>query len=175
MRHSLLTNLRRAISPRRWLRMPLVLGAIVALVLGLGAGAAYGSFTSTGSGSGVASVGTAQSVTVLQITGTVSVTPKLYPGATNGALQINLNNPSNSSVTITSISGNGAVTGSGGIGTCSTTGVTVNTRSGLTIAVASGNPVSVTIPNAVSMDATSSGSCQGATFQVPISITVHEG
>ena len=158
--------------------MPLVLGAVVAIVLGLGAGTAFGYFTSTGSGSGTVTTGTAQSVTVLQITGTVSVSPKLFPGATNGTLQINLNNPNSYSVNITSITGNGAVTGSGGIGTCTTTGVTVNTQSGLSIPVANGNPVSVTIPNAVSMDATSSHSdpgCQGATFQVPVTITVQEG
>ncbi len=157
--------------------MPLVLGAVVAVVLGLGAGTAFAYFTSTGSGSGTATVGTAQPVTVLQITGTVSVSPKLFPGATNGALQINLDNP-NPPVKITSITGNGAVTGSDGIGSCNTTGVTVNTQSGLSIPVASGNPVSVTIPNAVSMDATSSHSdpgCQGATFQVPVTITVQEG
>jgi hypothetical protein len=159
-------------------RVKLLVGSAAALAVGLGGGTAYAYFTSSGGGSGAATTGTAQPVTVLQITGSVSVSPKLYPGATNGTLQINLNNPNSYSVNIVSITGNGTVTGSGGVGTCTTTGVTVNTQSGLSIPVASGNPVSVSVPNSVSMDATSSHSdtgCQGATFQVPVIITVQKG
>ena len=85
-----------------------------------------------------------------------------------------LDNPNSYPVTIVGVTGNGTVTGSGGIGTCSTTGVTVPTNNALNITVASGSGVFVVIPNGVSMDTTSDSGCQGATFQVPVTITVHK-
>jgi hypothetical protein len=158
--------------------MPLVLGAVVALVLGLGAGAAFAYFTSTGSGSGAATTGTAQPVTVLQTSATV--TNKLYPGG-SGDLRVKLDNPNGYPVTIVAIAaGSGTVTGSGGIGTCTNTGVSVSPQSGLSITVASdpnlpNNPVSVVIPDGVSMSTSSDSACQSATFQVPVAITVQKG
>ena len=154
-------------------RFRLLTGACVALVVGLSAGSAYAYFTSSGSGSGAASVATTSPVTILQATGTV--TNKLYPGS-SGDLRVTLNNPNSYPVTITSVSGNGPVTGSGGVGTCSNTGVTVTPgQSGLAISVPAGNPVSVVIPGGASMNATSDSGCQGATFDVPLSLTVHKG
>jgi hypothetical protein len=171
MKRSLLTRVRGALSFRRWRQAPLVFGAVAALVLGLGAGTAYAYFSGVGSGSGAASVGTAQSVTVVEATGTVS--HLLYPGA-SGDLLVELDNPNGYSVNIVGITGNGTVSGSGGIGPCSTTGVSVNTNNSLSIPVAPGSDVSVVIPDGVSMDATSDSGCQGATFQVPVTITVHK-
>lgn len=163
---------RRALSPRCWRRMPVVLGAVVALVLGLGAGTAYAFFTSAGSGSGTALTGTVHSVAVLEASGTA--TNKLYPSG-SGDLLLKLDNHLNSySVKITSVVGNGAVTGSGGIGTCTTTGVSVPLLTNLSITVISGTSVSVVIPNGVSMDSTSDSGCQGATFQIPVTITVQK-
>jgi hypothetical protein len=112
------------------------------------------------------------SVTVIEATG--SAVNQLYPGA-SGDLLVKLNNPNSFPLTIVSVSGNGTVTGAGGTGTCTTTGVTVPTQTGLNITVAAGNNVSVVVPNGVSMDLTSDSGCQGATFQIPITITVHKG
>jgi hypothetical protein len=172
MKRSLLARVRRALSPRRWVRKPLLFGAVVALVVGLGAGTAFAYFTGLGSGSGAASVGTVQSVTVLPATGTV--TNLLYPGA-SGDLLVELDNPNSYPVTIVGITGNGTVTGSNGVGTCTTTGVTVPTQTGLSVTVASGSNVSVVIPDGVSMGTSSDSGCQGATFQVPVTITVEKG
>lgn len=157
-------------SPRRWLRMPLVFGSVIALVVGLGAGTAYAYFTGVGSGSGTTSVGTVQPVNVIQATGTV--TTRLYPGAT-GDLLVGLNNPNAFLVTIVTIQGNGSPTGSGGIGTCSTTGVSVPTQT-VSISVAPGSQT-IDVASAISMDLTSDSGCQGATFQVPVTLTVHKG
>lgn len=169
--HSLMRVL-GAVSPRRWLRTPLIFGSVVALVVGLGAGTAYAFFTGVGTGSGTASVGNIQSVTV-DLIASGTVTNKLYPG-NSGDLKLKLDNPNSYPVTIVGITGNGTVTGSSGTGTCSTTGVTVPTSNALSIAVASGSGVFVVIPNGVSMDATSDSGCQGATFQIPVTITVHK-
>jgi hypothetical protein len=153
-------------------RSLLVLGVALALVLGLGAGTAFAFFTSSGSGSGTASTGTVKDVTVLNATG--SVTNKLFPGG-SGDLKVEIDNPNSFAVTITNVSGNGAVTGSGGVGACSTTGVSVPTESGLSISVGPGSDVSVTIPNGVSMNSTSDSGCQGATFSIPVTLTVVKG
>ena len=116
-------------------------------------------------------MGTPSPVTVLDATGTV--TNKLYPGGT-GDLLVTLNNPNVHAVAITSIAGNGAVTGSGG--SCANTGVSITPGlTGLNISVASGSSVNVVIPGAVSMDSTSDTGCQGATFDIPIALTVHQG
>ncbi len=155
---------------KRWTRV--AIGAIAALTVGIGGGAAFAYFTSSGRGSGAASVGTPSPVTVLQATGTV--TNKLYPGTT-GDLLLTLDNPNPYAVTITSVGSSGAVTGSGGVGTCTVTGVSVVTQSGLNVTVASGSSVSVVIPGAAEMGSTSDSGCQGATFQAPITITVHQG
>lgn len=152
-------------------RRSLVVGTVLALVLGLGAGAAFAYFTSSGSGSGAASVGTVSPVEVVAASG--SVANKLYPG-TSGDLKVQLNNPNSYPVTIVGLApGTGAVTVSGASGTCASTGVTINSLSGLNVTVGTGSG-SVTIPNAVSMANTSDSGCQGATFQVPIVITVHK-
>ncbi|MCU1363403.1 MAG: hypothetical protein JWM55_1231, partial [Acidimicrobiaceae bacterium] len=175
MKLSLSARLRRALSPRRWARKPLTFGAVVALVVGLGTGTAFAFFTTLGTGSGTASVGTPLSVTVEQATGTV--TNLLYPGA-SGDLKVTLDNPNSYPVTIVAIQGNGPVAvSSAGIGTCNTTGVAVVTQSGVSIPVASdanppNNPVSVVVSDGVSMDATSDSGCQGATFSVPVLVTV---
>ncbi len=153
-------------------RLSVVIGAVAALLVGLGGGTAYAYLTSQGGGSGTARVGSTQSVTVLQATGTV--TNELSPGS-SGDLLLRLDNPNPSAVTITSLSGNGTVVASGGIGPCVITGVSVPTQSGLRIDVPPGNTVSVTVPKGVSMGQVSDNGCQGATVHVPVSITVHEG
>ncbi len=150
---------------------PLVIGVIVALVLGLSSGAAYAYFSNLGSGSGVASIGTTKSVTVIAATGTAN--SKLFPG-TSADLTLTLNNPNSYPVTIVSIAQNpsGSITVNGGVGSCTTTGVTVSTQSGLAISVASGNNVVVHIPDGASMSTSSSSGCQGASFEIPVTITV---
>jgi hypothetical protein len=153
-------------------RATMAAGAVAALTVGLAGGAAYAYFDGSGSGSGAATTGAPSAITVLAATGTV--TNKLAPG-TIGDLRLTLNNPNSYAVTISGVAGNGVVTGSGGIGTCTTTGVSVPTQSGLSVSVASGSSVGVVIAGAVTMGATSSTGCQGASFQVPVTLTVQKG
>jgi hypothetical protein len=157
----------------RWIpRIPLLVGAIVALAVGIGSGSAYAFFTASGSGSGAASVGTAQAVTVVVASGTPSST--LAPGG-SADLVVELDNPNSYSVTITGISENGTtVTPVGGSGGCTTAnnGVSVPTQTGLSIAVAAGNNVVVHIPNGAAMSTSSATGCQGASFQIPVNVTV---
>jgi hypothetical protein len=143
----------------------------VALVLGLGAGSAFAYFGRPMHDAGAAHADMARSITVVQSTGTAS--SELYPGAT-ADLIVELDNPNSFPVDIVTVTGDGPVTSSGGIGSCTTTGVTVPAQEGLSIAVAPGTDVAVHIPAGVAMGPSSSSGCQGATFTVPVSLTVQQ-
>ena len=82
--------------PWRWRRIPIVFGAVVALVLGISAGSAYGYFTTHGSGTGSVSIGTMQTVT-MATAGTPS-TP-LLPGGT-GDVVFSVTNPNSFPVSL---------------------------------------------------------------------------
>ena len=165
----------------------LLVAAMVALVAaGLGAGGAYAYFTSSGSGSGAVSVGTVSAVTVLAATGTP--TSDLYPGDTGADLTLTLTNPNSYSLTIVGIAQDGLVTVVGGSGCTSDTGtwpspvtlgnsgVTVPTQTGLNVPVPLGpGNVIVHVPGGASMTTSSNGGCQGASFQIPVTITVQKG
>ena len=158
-------------------RTRVLLGAAAALVVGVSSGTAYAYLTSTGSGTGAALVDPPFPVTVEAATGTV--TDELVPGG-RGDLLVRLDNPNDFPVDIVAVAaGTGTVTESGGIGSCTNTGVAVFPQIGLRISVApnanSDHPVSVVIPNGVTMGTTSDSGCQGATFHVPVAITVHRG
>ncbi len=114
--------------------------------------------------------------------GTVST--YLVPGGT-GDLFVKVNNPNNFAVTITGISQTGGVTVSGTAGctndpawpgTLGTSGVSVPTNAALNITVPanSGSSYTTDIANAASMTTASVSACQGATFQIPVTITVRQ-
>lgn len=175
MKMSLFTPVRRALSPRRWLRMPVLFGAVVALILGLGAGSAFAFFTSTGHGSGAATTGTAQSVTVVAESGGTTVNSDLQPGAMADLL-VEIDNPNTYPLTLTNISENGTtVTPVGGSGCSSAnSGVSVPTQSSLNITVPSGTTV-VHISNGAAMSNSSATACQGLSFQIPVLVSVQKG
>jgi hypothetical protein len=100
-------------------------------------------------------------------------------------LRVQLNNPNSFSVTVTGIAQNGPVTVVGGTGctsdsgtwpsiTLGNSGVSVPTMTGLSIAVASGPITNVVIhvPTGAFMNTSSASGCQGATFQIPVTLTV---
>jgi len=153
-------------------KTPFVIGAIVALVLGLGAGAAFAFFTTHGSGAGSGQTGTLQPVTVAASAGTAS-TP-LLPGD-SGDVVLQVTNPNSLAVTLVTVSGNGTITADGSHGSCTTTGVAFTNQTGLNINIPANTTTPVDLAGAASMDTTSSNGCQGATFSIPVSITVHEG
>jgi hypothetical protein len=154
-------------------RAVLVVGAMVALVVGLGAGAAYGYFTTTGHGSGATSIGTAAAVTLEATSGTVA--SYLQPGS-NADLLVEIDNLNSYAVTLTGISENGTtVTPVGGTGcTSANATVSVSSQTNLSITVPSGTTV-VHVPGGASMGTAASNGCQGTSFQIPVLITVQKG
>ena len=150
-------------------RSALVVAGVLAAVL-LGTGSAYAYWTGSGGGSGSASTGTAQTVTVLPATG--SVTNALAPGR-SADLLLRVSNPNPYAVTLTSVQqAAGSVVVTNASGTCTTTGVTVPTNTALSITVASGASVTVTVPNGAAMSMASDSGCQGASFQLPVTVAV---
>ena len=151
---------------------PRVVAALVAVSGVFGASAVYARFGSTGSGTGAATTGTLLTVTVDAFVGGDANTTTLFPGGSSDVI-IRVNNPNAFNVTLFSIAGNGGITGVGGIGTCSTTGVTFNPPSSPNLTVTPGSTL-FHLGGAASMDATSDTGCQGATFHIPVTIVVHK-
>lgn len=145
--------------------------AITAVLALLGAGTAYAYFTSTGSGAGSASTGTLLTSTIAATTGSPS-TP-LYPG-TAGDVVLQVSNPNNFAVTLVSVVGSGTITADGGHPGCTTTGVSFTDQTGLAIPVSANGTTQVDLPGAAAMSSASSDGCQGATFSIPVTITVHK-
>lgn len=150
--------------------MTSVVALVVALVLGAGAGSAYAFFTNHASGTGVVKAGTAQSITVVSARGTVS--SELFPGGTADLL-VEFDNPNPKAVVVTSVSENGPVTVLGGHGcTGQNSGVSLASEQDLSIPVASGRHVLIHIANGASMSIASASGCQGASFRIPVTVTV---
>jgi hypothetical protein len=146
--------------------------ASATVVAGALAGGAYAYWSSHGSGSGTVSVGAPLSVTVEAASGTPSST--LLPSGTADLL-VQVTNPNAYPVTIVRISQNlsGTVSVNGGTGcTAPNAGVSVPTQVGLTVSVAPGPSVVVHIPGGASMTSGSASGCQGASFQIPVTLTV---
>jgi hypothetical protein len=167
-------RLSKAMRPWRWRRTPVVLGAIIALVLGIGAGSAYGYLATHGSGTGLAGVGTMQTVT-MATAGTPS-TP-LLPGG-SGDVVFSVTNPNNFPVSLVEVGleADSAITPDEGHSGCATTDgnpvVTLNVPSGdLPVSIGADTTVQVDLAHAATMDATATSNCQGATFDIPLTIT----
>jgi hypothetical protein len=158
-----------SLSTRR--RVIAVLAVVGVLAVG---GASWAYFTSHGSGSGHGSTGTMSTVTLSATAGSAS-TP-LYPGGT-GDVSLEVNNPNSYAVTLVSVAlkAGGSITPDAGHSGCTTTGVTFTNQSGLSTTIPAGvTNHQVHLSGAVSMGPSSLSGCQGATFSIPVTITVEK-
>ncbi len=150
------------------LRKHRIVGAAVSLLVVGVVGLVYAAWTTNGSGSGYAKAGSAQALTTVDVSATTTAT--LYPGA-DGDVLLRINNPNAYPVRVTAVSGNGAITASGGAGTCTTTGVTFTDQTGQTLDVAASSAATFTLSGAAHMSNASENGCQGATFTIPVTLT----
>jgi hypothetical protein len=153
------------------LRSLLLVIPAVCLVVGLASGAAYAYFTGSGHGTGSASTGSMQTVTISSATATP--TSPLHPGGT-GDVTLKVTNPNNFSVTLVSVVGSGTITADSGHPGCTTSGVTFTNQTGLSTSIAANNTATIDLPGAAAMSAASSAGCQGATFSIPVTISVEK-
>lgn len=168
-----------ASTARRWWRpgrRVAVAGSVAVLLVGMASGAAYGYFTAGGSGTGSASVGTLDQVT-LATAGTPS-SPLLPGDAGDVTLQVTNPNPVAVSLVGVALQTGGSITPDAGHAGCATTDsnpvVTLTVPSGdLPVQIAAGATVAVDLATAAHMDVAATQSCQGASFTVPVTLTVH--
>ncbi len=154
-------------------RRRLVALLTAAAVLAVG-GAVWAYFTTSGSGAGHGSTGTMSTVTLNATAGTAS-TP-LYPGGT-GDVSLEVNNPNAYAVTLVSVAlkTGGTITADAGHSGCTTTGVTFANQTGLSTTIPAGASADrIDLAGAVSMNSSSLNACQGATFSIPVTITVQK-
>ena len=154
---------------RRWL---LLTAPAICVVASLASGTAYAYFTSSGTGTGSGSVGTMQTVTVSSATVSPG-TPLLPGGSADVTLQVT--NPNGFAVTLVSVAATGGeITADSGHPGCTTTGVTFTSQTGLSTNVPADSTTPIDLPGAASLSTASSPGCQGATFSIPVTITVQQ-
>lgn len=153
-------------------RSLLVIAPAACVAVGVASVAAYAYFTSSGNGTGSASTGTMQAVTISAAT--VSPSTPLLPGG-SGDVTLEVTNPNSVAVTVVSVTGSGGgITADSGHPGCTTTGVTFTSQTGLSDNIPAGSTTAIDLPGAASMATTSSAGCQGATFSIPVTITVQQ-
>jgi hypothetical protein len=145
----------------------LIGGLSLALMSG---GTAYAYWTTSGTGTGTASAGTATAISAAPAT----VASGLYPGATGVAGTVTVSNPNPFPVQVTAASF-ATPTAAGGLGTCTSTGVTFTAQS-LTTPVTVPAKVGTTNGTAplsftAAMSNASDNGCQGATFTSTVTLT----
>ncbi len=145
------------------------LSTLAGAVLLAGAAAAYGFLPTTGSGTGTAQVGEL-TIQAQAVTADDQNAALLLPGRIGDAI-IRVHNPNPVPVRLVSVSGNGSPVASNG---CAPTGVRFTDQDGLSSAIAAGATVLVRLPGAVSMSEASAASCQGASFSIPVTVTVRQ-
>ena len=153
----------------------LAIGLIVAMFLIVG-GAAYASFSAGGTGSGSAPTGTMQAVTISAFTGGDQPTSTLIPGGTADVI-VRVTNPNPAPVQVFSVTSNGSITADSGHPGCTTTGVTFTAPSSPlspAVQVLASSTLLFHLAGAASMDLTSVSACQGATFEIPVTLTARQ-
>jgi hypothetical protein len=148
----------------------IVLLGIIAAGFCLSAGTAYAYFTSSGSGSGTASAGSLLPVSIEAAAGTP--TTPLLPGGT-GDVTLTVDNPNSFDVTLVSVIASGTITAVGNTACTADTGVSFNPPSSPHLLIVPGIN-HLDLAGAAAMSTTSSASCQGATFSIPVIITVQK-
>jgi hypothetical protein len=143
---------------------------VIVSILGFGVAiAAVGAWTSSANGTGKAK---AQTMTFdVPAIADPTATTSLYPAGPGGNVVASVHNSNPYQITVTASASNGAVSASGGKGTCAGTGgstVTYTPNGSLT--VAPGATTDLNVATVVLADTTPDG-CQGAVYAVPVTLT----
>ncbi len=150
--------------------------AIVAFAISAGAGAAFAYFSATGSGSGSANVGSMKSVTIAATVGTP--TSLLVPGGSADVV-FSVTNPNSFPVSLATVTlkSGGTITPDSGHASCTTTDskpvVTLSVPTAdLPVPIPANSTTPVDLAGAATMDIAATSNCQGASFTVPVVISV---
>jgi hypothetical protein len=157
-------------------RLARTAAATVALCILGGAGTAYAYWASTGTGSGSATNGTMQAVTVDALVPGDILQTSLVPGGTADVI-LRATNLNAHAVTIYGIAANGPVTADAAHPGCTTTGVTFTpppTPLTPPVTIQANTSILLTLQGTASMSAGSLSACQGAQFNVPVTLEVRK-
>jgi len=151
--------------------------AITVLTLAGLSGVAYAYWRSAGQASATVSVGSMSTVTIEALVGGDAPSARLYPGGPARDVVLKVHNPNAFTVSVVSVVGNGTITGVGGTGSCAITGVTFSYPSVASITpsptLSASSTTLLHLPGAATMSTASNNGCQGATFHIPVTLTVH--
>jgi hypothetical protein len=152
-------------------RVPLLIAFLLLVVIGAGAAFAY--FTAAGSGSGSSSGGTLQAVTVDAFVGGDTPSPSvLTPGGTADVI-LRVKNTNAYAVKLVTVTGGpAAITVSSGHAGCLPSDVTFTNQTNRSDAINASGTTLVHLAGAAGMSSSAASACQGATFTIPVTITV---
>ncbi|MFK0042001.1 hypothetical protein ACIQTW_19375 [Paenarthrobacter sp. NPDC090517] len=157
-------------------RLARTAAATVALCILGGVGTAYAYWASTGAGSGSATNGTLQTVTVDALVPGDTLQTSLVPGGTADVI-LRAYNPNPHAVTIYGFTLNGPVTADAAHPGCVITGVTFTPPPAPlapAVTIQANTSLQLTLGNAATMSSASVSACQGATFNVPVTLEVRK-
>jgi hypothetical protein len=145
----------------------LVLAAALGVLVFAGSSSAWAYWRSSGHGTGTATAGTLR-VQVLSPDGSQPNATLLLPGGSADAA-VRVHNPNALPITVISVEPAGDPVASNG---CTPTGVAFTARHGLDLPVPAGATAVLMLPGSVTMSPASAAACQGASFSIPVSVTV---
>ena len=167
------TKIVRSRSSRSASALTVALVVILALAAG---GAAYAGFSGTGLGTGSASTGSMQAVTITALTGGDQPSTSLVPGGSADVV-VRVVNPNESPVQVFSVTADGGVTADPAHSGCTSPAVTFTAPAAPispAVTVPGSSSVSFHLPGAASMGLSSQSACQGATFEIPVTLTARQ-
>lgn len=150
-----------------------VLGG-VALAMLVSAGVVFALWSAQGTGSGRARATTAVSATVTPVN--CAATPgclDLYPGFTDGDVYFTITNPNPYAITFTDMTAGTITVDAGHAAACPATSITVDSPvTGLSLVAAAGSTTGqLSIADVVNMISAAPDGCQGASFDIVLTLT----
>ena len=156
---------------KRTISRKIAVGVTAAVLAAVGL--VYAAWTTNGTGDAYAKAGTAAAISTVDVS--ASTTATLYPGV-SGDVLIKLDNPNPYTVTVTAVTGNGAIAADSGHSGCTTTGVTFANQTGLSLVIPAKSGgvdgvLQTSLTGAASMSNASLNACQGAVFTIPVTLS----
>lgn len=137
-------------------------GAVTLFVAG---GIAFALWTSDGTGSGRATATVSVDATLNPVNGA----PDLYPGFADGDVYFTVTNPNPYTITFTTMAATGVT--SLDEAACPSANVTVDAATGLALVAPPGTSGTLSIADVVTMSADAPDGCQGASFDIGLTLT----